>query len=573
MKLHFHTFTFALLALAVLCLGACQKSDNELGNTDSYQDMDLTLWDIAPIEIFIKVVTPDQSPVLSPIYKYSHITATWKGVTYRCDEDASSPTRELAPYFYGLKSVNSVLCFGQLDATGSLVDEPLVIDWGDGTRDTIGISHRLEWNSQGKPYFVQRFTLNGQEAVPVDGYILINKNADEFNNKTGNYITGGLHSINVVPISISGMQYVRGCNDFSLDLFRLLLADADAAGKSLFCSPLSVVYALGMTASGASGETLSQLTSALNATDLGVLNEFCSAMLQYAPWIDPKVRISLVNTFFLNQLYNFSIYYGYRQLLRLYYNCDIQPLDFSSPEALETINAWCREHTQGLIPQLLDELDPTSAAHLLNAVYFRGLWTSPFSPSYTRNSFFTRSDGSQKSIPFMFTEQSLDVAFNDAFTAVRLPFGDGSYQMTFVLPVPGSAPTDVLRLFNSETLTNLYRQFRQQDIILRLPRFETSSSLDHMEHQLAAMGVQRLFTPQAELVAITPQTNLYVSSIVQKAHIIVDEQGAEAAAGTDETIYPGASEDSYISFNRPFLYFITERSTGALFFAGTYTGD
>ena len=165
---------------------------------------------------------------------------------------------------------------------------------------------------------------------------------------------------------------------------------------------------------------------------------------------------------------------------------------------------------------------------------------------------------------------------DDAFDAMRLPFGQGSYQMTFLLPTGTNTTDQVVQQLSTAMLAQL--TWGIADVSLTLPRFSVVSDYKELPQQLEALGVHRAFIPrQALFTNMTPDEDLYVSNMRQKARLAVDEKGCEAAAVTiaemETTAMPDEHERVTFCANRPFVYLITEVSSGAVFFIGTYEGE
>ncbi|MBR3513983.1 MAG: serpin family protein [Bacteroidaceae bacterium] len=554
-----HTFRNLLLSALALGLTVSSCSSDEDSATNSQ------IWDIAPVVVSVKVLSPEGYSVLNG-YNTRSISATYRGNTYYCQR---ATTRYYAPTFYGLAYANDYLLFGELDAEQTYMGEPIIINWGDDSKaDTITFSHRLEWQDN-TPHFQQKFWLNGHE---VTGQITIHKDlqrAPEYTPRQD------------MPVTAEQKRMLTPINDFGFDLFRQLKAAADEPHSSLVASPLSVAYVLGMLATAASADegpegTRGEILKALHMEQQGVdaMNALFKILADNASLVDTQTDIQLACALFVRQGY--PIYGGYPSFLADYYHADYEQLDFASPTALERINAWCNQKTKGLIPSILDEIPPLAMAYLLNAIYFRGGWSTPFYPDMTREADFTRTDGTVSKLPLMHENIATFYAHTDAFDAMRLPFGQGSYQMTFLLPTGTNTTDQLVQQLSSAVLEGLTWQYA--DVNITLPRFSVVSDYKELPQQLEALGVHRAFIPrQALFTNMTPDEDLYVSNMRQKARLAVDEKGCEAAAvtiaGMETTAMPDEHEQVTFCANRPFVYLITEVSSGTVFFIGTYEGE
>lgn len=558
------------MALAViLCcsiVAALTSSCKDESHLEENPD-DIT-WDIAPLVISVKVVSPEGYSVLNS-RTAAKITAIYHGQTYACVKQS----REYMPDFFGLTCKNDYLLFGELSGTETYHGEELILDWGDGSKqDTITFSHRLEWKEE-MPTFHQEFRLNGKV---LEGQIIIYKDLKEEVD----------HSLRRdMPLSTNQLRLVYRINNFGFDLFRKMYADLETPGGSCVASPLSVSYILGMLATGARPDfqnadgTRAEIIKALDMTEawsydrLDPMNNLFKTIIEYSPMVDTSIDIQLANAFFTRK--EFTVYGGYLTFLAQYYQADYELLDFTSPTALDHINGWCSQKTKGLIPRILDEINPNAVAYLLNAIYFRGGWRVPFEESRTKEGDFTKLDGNKVKHMLMHQTTATSYAKTDLFEAVRLPFGKDAYNMQIILPNEGHTVADVIAALDAGQVKNM--PWEDAIVTLTLPRFEVASDYDELPKLLETMGIRRMFTPTAEFTEISPDA-IYVSKMRQKARIKVDEDGCEAAAVTiaemeySTSIEPNLPEVTFTA-NRPFVYLITEQSSGAVFFIGTYAGE
>lgn len=544
------------------------------GMTASCSSGEDPIWDIAPVVISVKVLSPEGYSVLNE-NTASKISATYQGKTYVCH----SRTRTYMPDFYGLAYTNDYLLFGELSGEETYHAEEIVIDWGDGSkRDTITFSHRLEWKHD-KPTFKQEFRLNGK--VTTDQMVI-------YKDLTANNLNEEDHTPRRwMPLSDSQKELASRINDFGFNLFRQMYAASNDPYGSCVASPLSVSYVLGMLATGARfdfGEndgTRAEILEAMGMKDswqydfIDPMNEFFKLLVEYTPLVDTSIDIQLANALFVRN--SFTIYGGYPAFLAEYYKADYERLDFTSPTALERINGWCNQKTKGLIPSILDEIPEMAVAYFLNAIYFKGGWALPFEAEQTKQENFTHTDGSKQTLPLMHGIKATSYAQAEWFDAVQLPFAKGAYTMTILLPHQGASIDDMVNMLNKRLLDDL--PWQKAQVTLTLPRFSVESDYKELHHQVEALGIHRMFTPKAEFSEISPDPELYISMMRQKARLKVDEEGCEAAAVTITemvtTSVDPEPELPLVTFcaDRPFAYLITEQSSGAVFFVGTYGGE
>ncbi|MBR5028488.1 MAG: serpin family protein, partial [Bacteroidales bacterium] len=215
---------------------------------------------------------------------------------------------------------------------------------------------------------------------------------------------------------------------------------------------------------------------------------------------------------------------------------------------------------------------PKAVSYLLNAIYFKAQWTDKFKERNTSNGTFTTAEG-PINIPLMWQCEYFKYMKNDLFAAVDLPYGNGQWSMTVMLPEKGKSADDVID-YLAKNGTSFTDQMRSREVNLKLPRFETESTTENLKRTMIKMGISRVFGNGAEIPNMC-YTGVYISNMLQKARIKVDESGSEAAAVTEEeVVFLAAHEDPPVTFHadHPFVYAIREASTGVILFVGKFTG-
>ena len=402
---------------------------------------------------------------------------------------------------------------------------------------------------------------------------------------------GGGIVVDMLPytstIQLTGEQraFVDYNTDFSFRLFRTI-SGMPAGQKSSIVSPISVTYVLGMLNDGAAGQTASEITSVLGFGDgkAKTVNEFCKTMIDEAPKTDPSVTLEIANTIISNKKRDVQLEEQYSQDMRQYYSAELSSIDFSkSAEAVGNINAWCKDKTHGMIPEILKEgeLDPRALLVLMNAIYFKATWTEKFDSKDTRNETFTTASGQQQQLPMMHRKARIMSAQNDVYTTIELPYGSGTrWSMTVMLPNDGKTIDDIIQSLSSDSWRQVHRSSRTVIADIKIPRFTTKFETDLVK-PLTAMGAPSMFDGSvAEFPNISTnyKDDLYVALMKQKAAIEVDEEGTKASAVTiaemKESAIGPSREPERIDFhcNRPFVYVIQEYSSGVVFFVGTFRG-
>ena len=307
-------------------------------------------------------------------------------------------------------------------------------------------------------------------------------------------------------------------------------------------------------------------------------------MIDEAPKTDPSVTLEIANTIISNEKRDVQLEEQYSQDMRQYYSAELSSIDFSkSAEAVGKINAWCKDKTHGMIPEILkeSELSPDALLVLMNAIYFKATWTEKFDSKDTRNETFTTASGQQQQLPMMHRKARIMSAQNDVYTTIELPYGSGTrWSMTVMLPNDGKTIDDIIQSLNSDTWRQVQRSSRTVIADIKIPRFTTKFETDLVQ-PLTAMGAPSMFDPEvAEFPHISTnyKHELYVALMKQKAAIEVDEEGTKASAVTiaemKESAIGPSPEPEKIDFHcdRPFVYVIQEYSSGVVFFVGTFRG-
>jgi len=364
-------------------------------------------------------------------------------------------------------------------------------------------------------------------------------------------------------------------NEFAWRLFQTMQEQQGEGGMVL--SPLGVTYMLGMLNAGAAGTTRNEITAALGMESPEAVNEFCKKLIDGSPNVDPAATVRIANCIEVNSARGLSLLKQYVNDMKHYYSAQIDALDFTKGGTLDKINKWCKNNTGGMIPSILDEINPDAAMYLLNAIYFNADWTEKFDIRDTNNSSFTKADGTVVTRPLMHRKALALACESELGSMLCIPFGSGGYRMYVMLPAEG------------KTLNGFISDMTQQDLTLHLdainmtphevdilmPRFEITSEVDLIK-VLEPMGIHSAFNSSANFSNMS-NTSLFVSSMKQKAKIEVNEDGAKASAVTVSEMWassPGPVEYQKSDFHatRPFLYFILEESTRTIFFIGTYCG-
>jgi serpin B len=367
-------------------------------------------------------------------------------------------------------------------------------------------------------------------------------------------------------------------NAFGLDLYRAM---AGGSGNAVV-SPASVALALAMARAGARGETAAEMDAVLRrfgADDVAAWPAALDAALAArtttfdgpdgAP-VDVILRVA--NAPFAQR--DMPLEAAYLEALGARFGAGLRLVDYiaATEEARGQINAWVDEHTEQRIPELLapGTITPDTRLTLVNAIYLKAPWQTPFTEEATKPAPFTRPDGSQVDVPTMMTGESLPYAAGTGWRAVELPYLGGQLAMTIVVP------DDVAGFeagLDAAALDTIVKALDVQQVELFLPRFsiETKASL---AEALRALGMPLAFDPeQADFSGITSAEALFVGDVIHQANIDVDEEGTEAAAATAVVMRAGGApaEPVVLRVDRPFLFVLRDVPTGTVLFLGRVT--
>lgn len=365
---------------------------------------------------------------------------------------------------------------------------------------------------------------------------------------------------------------IEHTNAFALNLLR-----TQTGMDSKVVSPISVAYLMAMLANGADGQTRTEIMKTLNMDESSLqnINETYRSIISTASQLDRQTKINIANCIAVNR--QIELKPDYSTAMRTFYDAYIESMDFTSQKALNKINSWCSKQTEGMIPKIVDQLDAGALAVLMNAVYFNGSWTNKFDKADTKTENFRGYTRDIKKVPMMHQEDKFMYTANDDFSAVCLPYGNGTYTMTVILPAENKSTEDLTNTLDTKTLNEMRDKMDECIVDLKLPRFTTSTETQ-LNKPISELGAPAMFTSGIANFSNMTDASMYVSAMIQRAKIEVSESGTKAAAVTAAIMTMSAlrpDEPRHVTFhaNRPFVYMITERNTGAIVFIGQYTGN
>ena len=367
---------------------------------------------------------------------------------------------------------------------------------------------------------------------------------------------------------------IAGNHSFTIELYDELAANADG---NMMISPVSIRMAFGLLYAGARNETETEIAetldygleqdelhSAFNALDLALTDRNVPADDEHEP-----VELYIANAFWGQTGYPWRA--EYLDTIAVNYGAGVEALDFDlDPEgAREVINTWVEDRTRDRIQDLLPEgsIDPSTVAVLTNAVYFKAPWALPFMDELTSPGDFTNLAGQTVSAEFMTQSEVFAYGAGDGYEAVEMNFRNDELGMVFIVPDAGTFE-DFEGNLTSEALDTALGGLEPAQGIVQIPKFEFESGFE-LSEVLQAMGMTTAFA-SADLSGMIENDSLFISGVFHKTFIAIDEDGAEAAAATaivvGETSVP--IDEFELTADRPFLFLIRDRITGAILFYG-----
>jgi serpin B len=364
----------------------------------------------------------------------------------------------------------------------------------------------------------------------------------------------------------------KGSNTFAFGLLRSIAA-AGEGSDHIFVSPLSAGLAFGMLSNGAAGDTFDEIGRTFGFADISNedINNYYLKMLTELKAADKKVALESANSIWIRN--GFPVLDAFVKVNKEKYDAEVRNEDFSNPATLAMINAWCAEKTHGKIDRIIDELPEDAVMCLMNALYFKGIWSKPFDKAFTLdNTPFYNEDGTTTPVSMMHKERMARYAAGEGFEMVELPYGNEAFSMMLLLPEKGSTVTSVAESLDATVWDDCLARLWKCEVDLRFPRMSIKYEIE-LNDVLKSMGMPLAFDElKADFSRINPDRPLYISKVVQKTTLDINEEGTEAAAVTvivvGDMLSPGPPERVTMTFDRPFLLFIRENSTGVILFAG-----
>lgn len=340
---------------------------------------------------------------------------------------------------------------------------------------------------------------------------------------------------------------------------------AQSHDANVFISPVSIGIALSMTADGAKGKTRDQLLRALRVSGSGLDASNEALVLSMAHNNDASVGIA--DALWTRQ--DVKPRQPYVTTLANAYGAKAQALDFGSPSAAQTINAWTKEHTLGLIDKIVDRTSSSDFLYLTNALAFKASWSHPFKKSATRSAPFTNAGGSKSTVRMMAQNGTFETYDAKDYRVLRMPYGKGGYAAYVLLPAGDDVQALVQRL-DAATFDRLAHDVQPSFVHVEIPRF-TARYDASLVPLLESLGVTDAFSSAADFSGIhAAPPRIAIGSVNHASYVRVDEAGTTAAAATSVgmTMLAIRTPEKQFVVDHPFVLALRDERTGALLFLG-----
>jgi serine protease inhibitor len=372
-----------------------------------------------------------------------------------------------------------------------------------------------------------------------------------------------------VPINLTADQIalISSENSFALDIFKKVI-ESSTESENVIISPLSISSALSMTLNGANGTTRDAMLATLGMNGLTPekINNSYKDLTEALLNVDKRVLISIANSVWTEK--NFVVKKPFTDVLTQYYNAESKSFDITDPLVPNQINSWIESKTNGLIKNMIDKLDQSTVMLLINAIYFKGKWSSQFEKDKTVQRSFYKSGGVTAQVPMMTQISEFKIYNGEGFTLAEFPYGQANFVMDVLLPDADNEIKSIIPLINDNSFKGWISQLSERKTDLSFPKFKYGYKKD-LNDILTDMGMGIAFTDNADFSNISDM-DLLISMVKHQAFIETNEEGSEAAAATIVGILATSMPAGpyILNIDHPFLYIIRETSTNSILFMG-----
>jgi len=357
----------------------------------------------------------------------------------------------------------------------------------------------------------------------------------------------------------------KSYTNFAMELFKKSLSED---GKNTLISPLSVIYALGLTANGADGNTLSQMEDVLNFNISDLNNYLYSYAKQKAQ--DDSATLSIANSiWFTDDEGMLKVNHDFLQTNADYYNAAANRANFADPDTVKDINNWVKENTKGMIPEIINELEPTDVMVLINALAFEAEWSKEYEKGSIREGVFTLEDGTEQNVEFMHSEEHRYIG--DENSKGFMKYYKGKYAFAALLPNENISIDEFVSTLSGEKITNMLTTLSSRTCYTSIPKFETEYDV-RMVNIFKSLGMTDAFSGgTADFSKMGEADGRHLGNIIHKTFISVGELGTKAGAATAVIMKAECSPTDVvnISLNRTGVYMLVDTENSVSLLIGT----
>lgn len=367
------------------------------------------------------------------------------------------------------------------------------------------------------------------------------------------------------PLTASETKISSSTGNFGLELLKTI--NAGDQDKNIFISPLSISMALTMALNGAEGETRREMEQALLLQGISPdsINASMKSLKDVLTSMDRKVEMSIANSIWSRA--GFPVEQDFIDVNKKYFDAEVAALDFNNPSSVNTINSWVNKSTNRKITKIIDgAISPDVMMYLINAVYFKAPWKNRFKTEDTRDDVFKTTSNSPVPCKMMMLYGSRFKTYNsDKFQVLDLPYGNGRFGMTILLP-HGFTADELIESLPAQWNT-IIAGLHEQEVGVEIPKFtiEYEKSLNEV---LKELGMNLAFDAnRADFSGISKGGELFISDVKHKTYVKVNEEGTEAAAVTSVEATT-TSGPAIFRADRPFVFAIRDYHSNTLLFLG-----
>ncbi|HGE69682.1 TPA: serpin family protein [Candidatus Poribacteria bacterium] len=355
-------------------------------------------------------------------------------------------------------------------------------------------------------------------------------------------------------------KIISANNNFGFNLFKNLIKKSP--NNNIFISPISINLALELAYNGANGETQKAMAKVLGleGIDLDTVNQSNSVLINRYLGIDNKVQIAIANSIWANK--GITLNLDFVRRTEELYNARIRNLDFSHPLAVKAINGWISDETNAKISRIVERVNNGAIFYLINALYFKGVWTKEFNKNNTADREFYLINGKKKMIPMMSQTSVVKYYQGKDFEAISLPYGSGKVSMYIFLPNVNSNLSKFINNLNVNNWEKWMSNFSEKELTIVLPKFKVNYDVV-LNDTLKELGMEIAFGSEADFSGLCKE-KVFIDEVKHKTIMEVNEEGTEAASVTSVEMKMNGTPKFVI--NRPFFCAIVDNTTGLILF-------